>query len=181
LSEDYLGDNVTAMAKRYRDGTLTWTAYGACETRDTETDALVRSYTVEELFDVTDPANIAAITAVCDPIAAAVATSLSVDVEKLGAPGTPGTPPLTLVEDYLGDEVYLSCKRTRDPDSGLLVWAVTGTCATYDDATDMKVMDYAVDDVYDLLSSGEQDDFQDFGAAVQLALATALGVLEEKP
>jgi hypothetical protein len=181
LTEGYLGDNINVAARRYRDGTLTWTVTGACETRDTATDTLVRSYAVEALYDMTDPVNVAAVTAVFDPIAAAIATNFSVDVEKLGAPGTPGTPPLTLTEDYLGDAVYLPCRRARDATSGLLVWSITGACATYDEATDEKVLDYAIDDLEALLSSGEQDDFQDFGAAIQLALATELGVLEEKP
>jgi hypothetical protein len=181
LTEGYLGDSITAAPRRYRDGSLTWTLSGSCETRDTDTDTLVRSYTVEELYDVTDPGNVAAIAAVCDPIVAAIATSLSVDVEKTGGAGTPGTPPRTLTEDYLGDDVRLTFRRSRDADSGLLVWTATGSCVTYDDATDERVLDHAVDDVDDLLSGGEQDDFQDYCAALQAALATELGVLEERP
>jgi hypothetical protein len=179
-TETYLGDEITVQARRYRDTTLKWTVVGSFTTYD-ENDDLFGTYAVEDAFDMGDPVNEAAVAAFGDDIATVIATSLDVDAEKLSAPGSPGTPPVTLTEDYLGDDLYVTCKRMRSTEDGLLTWTIFANGATYDDETDEQAAIHYVDDLQDLLSGGTEGDLQDLGAAIQTELAANRGVLEERP
>lgn len=181
-TESYLGDDLYIRLRRYRDADaeLHWAIDGPFTTYDTS-DEWFADWDIAAFLD-DDPAVQDEADGLGEGLLGPMADELGVDSEKLSAPGTPGTPPLTLTEDYLGDEVILIIKRYRDVGGDdALHWTSFGDATTYDDETDTAVRPRRVDDLWILLDGGEQTSAATVGDQIAQMLAAVRGVDHEKP
>lgn len=90
-------------------------------------------------------------------------------------------PGRTFREDSLADDLAVTLRRVRDPQSGLLVWRMEVVGATVDDATGEGVKQIRRDDLLDLLTAPQRTNVVALANTIRDRLATALSVAAEKP